>query len=364
MAEDQHGPADGAESPAAGPPPQAVVGRLVFGRMASEVLGVATRLEVFDRIGAGDVTADGLARTLSTHPRATLRLLRALAGLQLLAEPAPGVFRTTGAGDLLRSDSPGSMLAMASMFTEPMMVRAWELLGEGIRTGETTFRTVFGTDFFGHLKEHPELSAVFNAAMSQATRSTAEAAPHHFDFGRFTTVVDIGGGDGTLLSGILRAHPGLRGILYDTAEGLAQAAGRFAAEGLTERVTLRTGDFFASAPDGGDLYLLKSIIHDWNDEQCATILRHIREVVPDHGALLIVEPVLPPTVPADQYSGVYLSDLNMLVNVGGRERTEDDFAALCAASGFTLRAVTPLPAPNIFRLIEATPGTSGSRQPS
>ncbi|MFD9868037.1 methyltransferase [Streptomyces niveus] len=335
------------------------VSRLVLGQMATQALGTAVRLGIFDRIGADALTADDLARALATHPQATLRLLRALAGLQLLqeSESEPGVFRTTRAGDLLRSDTAGSMRAMAGMFTDPVMLRAWDLLEDAVRTGETTFGTVFGTDFFGHLGQHPTLSADFNAAMSQGTRSAAEAAPHHYDFGRFTTVVDMGGGDGTLLSAILTAHPRLRGILYDTAEGLAQAPERFARDGLTDRVELRTGDFFESAPGGGDLYLLKSIIHDWNDERCATILRHIRDVVPADGALLMVEPVLPPTVPAGRHNQVYLSDLNMLVNVGGRERTEEDFTALCTASGFTLRTVTPLPSPNVFRLIEATPGT-------
>lgn len=332
------------------------VSRLVLGQMATQTVGTAVRLGIFDRIGTDTLTAPDLSRALATHPQATLRLLRALAGLRLLDEPEPGAFRTTGAGDLLRSGTSGSMLAMAGVFTDPVMLRAWDLLDEGVRTGDTTFATVFGTDFFGHLREHPELSAAFNAAMSQGTRLAADSAPHHYDFGRFTTVVDIGGGDGTLLSAVLRAHPALRGILYDTPEGLAQAPARLARDGLTDRVTLRAGDFFASAPSGGDLYLLKSVVHDWNDTQCATILRHIREVIPANGTLLLMEPVLPPTVPTGQPDTVYLSDLNMLLNVGGRERTEEDFKSLCAAADFTLRTVTPLPTPNIFRLIEATPG--------
>lgn len=331
------------------------VSRLVLGQMATQALGTAVRFGVFDRIGPGVLSADGLAESLGTHPQATLRLLRALAGLQLLSEPEPGVFRTTAAGDCLRADTAGTMAAMARMFTDPVMLRGWDLLDESVRTGGTTFDTVFGADFFGHLKEHPELSASFNEAMSQGTRLTAATVPHHFDFGRFSTLVDIGGGDGTLLASVLREHPKLQGVLFDTAEGLAQAPRRLAQEGLTKRVALETGDFFASAPAGGDLYLLKSIIHDWDDERCAAVLRHIRDVIPDHGSLLIVEPVLPATVPTDPRGGVYLSDLNMLVNVGGRERTADDFAALCTAGGFALRSVTPLPAPDIFQIVEASP---------
>lgn len=331
------------------------VARLVLGQMATQALGTAVRLGVFDRIGAGELSAEALAGSLGAHPQATLRLLRSLAGLQLLSETAPGLFRTTAAGDALRTGTPGTMVAMARMFTDPVMLRGWDLLDESVRTGETTFDTVFGTDFFGHLKEQPELSAAFNEAMSQGTRLTAATVPHHYDFGNFSTLVDIGGGDGTLLASVLRAHPGLRGVLFDTAEGLAQAPRRLAQEGLTGRVTLKVGDFFASAPAGGDLYLLKSIIHDWDDERCVAILRHIRDVIPDHGSLLIVEPVLPATVPSDRPGNVYLSDLNMLVNVGGRERTADEFAALCTAGGFGLRRVTPLPAPDVFQLVEASP---------
>ncbi len=205
--------------------------RLVLGQMATQALGTAVRLGVFDRIGPDELSAEALAGSLGTHPQATLRLLRALAGLQLLSETEPGAYRTTTAGDALRADTPGTMVAMARMFTDPVMLRGWDLLDESVRTGETTFDTVFGTDFFGHLKEHPELSASFNEAMSQGTRLTATTVPHHYDFGRFHT----------------------------------------------------------------------------------------------------------------------------LVNVGGRERTADDFAALCTAGGFGLRSVTPLPAPNIFQIVEASP---------
>lgn len=349
------GAGSGEERVTAGWQERGVVARLAFGQMGTQLLRAAVRLEVFDRIGAGERTAGDLAGELGTQPQATHRLLRALAGMWLLEETAPGTFTTTAAGDLLRSGTPGSMLAMARMFTDPAMLRAWDHLEESVRTGRTSFDALFGTDFFGHLKAHPELSAEFNAAMSQASLLLAEALPGHYDFGRFGTVVDVGGGDGTLLSAVLRAYPGTRGVVHDTAEGLAQAAARFAREGLADRTALEAGDFFASAPAGGDLYMLKSVIHDWDDERCATILRHIRKVVPDDGALLIIEPVMPATVSTEAPDLTYLSDLNMLVNVGGRERTPEDFARLCAAGGFRLDSVTPMPPPNVFRLIEAKP---------
>ncbi|TJZ58892.1 methyltransferase [Streptomyces piniterrae] len=329
--------------------------RLVYGAMAAQAVGAAVRLGVVDLIGDGERTADELAAECAARPQAMGRLLRALAGLGLLAERTPGRFAVTPAGGLLRAAGPDSLHSFARVFTDPAMLRAWERLDDSVRTGETSFDAVFGKDFFGYLAERPELSAEFNAAMSEATRDTARLVPAAFDFGAFTTVADIGGGDGTLLAAILAAHPGLNGIVFDTAEGLAQAGAKLARAGVDGRSSLVTGDFFAHAPEGADLYLLKSVLHDWSDEQCADILRHCRRVIPGGGRLLIVEPVLPPVVDPSGSGLVYLSDLNMLVNVGGRERTRDDFERLCRDTGFELRALTPLPKPNRFSVIEAAP---------
>ncbi|MFF5719167.1 methyltransferase [Streptomyces buecherae] len=187
-----------------------------------------------------------------------------------------------------------------------------------------------------------------------APRLTAAQLPDHHDFGGFQHVVDVGGRDGTLLASVLRRFPTLRGTVYDTADGLAQASDKLAELGLTERCDVAVGDFFASVPAGADPYLIKSVIHDWSDERCAGILRRCRDALPDHGRVLVVEPVLPPLVDP-RVAGLYLSDLNTLVNVGGRERTREDFAALCASAGLAVISVTALPAPNAFSLIEAAP---------
>jgi hypothetical protein len=147
------------------------------------------------------------------------------------------------------------------MFTDPAMLRAWEHLDDSVRTGHTAFEHVYGKDFFAYLKDNPELSALFNAAMSQGTRATADALPMHYDFGRCKTVVDVGGGDGTLITAILRTHPAVRSILFDTAEGLAQAEQTLRRANVDERCTLQTGDFFTTVPTGGDLYLLTCAFH-------------------------------------------------------------------------------------------------------
>jgi hypothetical protein len=300
----------------------------VFGAMAAEVLFTAARLGVADLIGNGESTAADLAAEIHADGTSFTRLLRAMAAMGLLTESAPARFQLTESGQLLRSDRPDSLRAFVQMFGDPAMLAAWRELETAVRTGHTTFDQIHGTSFFDYLAQRPKLSAQFNAAMRQGTMAIAEQLPHSYDFSRFHTVADIGGGDGTLLTAVLRANPALQGILFDTAEGLAQADELFKDPVVGARANRIVGDFFTSVPAGADLYLLKSVIHDWDDERCTTILGHLRRVIPDDGRLLIFEPVLPPTVDSATPSLMYLSDLNMLVNAGGRERTHDEFKEL------------------------------------
>lgn len=334
-----------------------LVVRLAFGSMAAQTLRAAARLRVVELLGDAPRRAVEVAAAAGAEPQPMERLLRALTGLGLLREPAPGTFSVTPAEALLHPGRPDSLASFVRMFTEPAIVRAWEHLDDSVRTGEVAFDGVFGTDFFSHLAHHPELSAEFNAAMSQASAETAAALPGAFDFGRFASVTDVGGGDGTLLAGVLAAHPGLTGVVLDTAGGLAGTPDTMARHGLEDRCSLIAGDFFQSVPGGSDLYLLKSVLHDWTDDQAVTILSHCRQVLPPGGVVLIVEPVLPDAVDiraAVTDGGVtYLSDLNMLVNLGGRERTRDDFAEVCRRAGLTLTAVTPLTEAAPFAMIQA-----------
>ncbi|MGW0702200.1 methyltransferase [Streptomyces sp. NPDC002867] len=338
---------------AAAPEDRGYVVQLMFGSLAAHTVRAAIDLRIIELIGDGQRLATDLAEEAGTAPQPTLRLLRALAGLRLLEESAPGAFSVTSAGALLDPGRAGSLasLVTSSGFMEQVMRPGWEYLADSVRTGDTSFEKAFGKDFFSYLKDHPERSAGFNEAMSQATRATAEVLPDAFDFGRFGTVADIGGGDGTLLAGVLRAHTSLSGILYDTAEGLAQAPETLRREGLTERCSPVPGDFFTSVPEGADIYLVKSILHDWPDDRCVMILSHIREVLPADGRVLIVEPVLSEVV--DPHAvGLYLGDLNMLVNWGGRERSRAEFDEVCHRAGLEIVSVTPLGGPG-FCLIEA-----------
>ncbi|MGW7087435.1 methyltransferase [Streptomyces sp. NPDC054871] len=333
-----------------------LVAQLVFGSLAAQTVRAAVRLRVMELIGDKERSAAEVAADAGALAQPMTRLLRALASLGLLREHTAGSFSVTPAGATLIPGRPDSITSLVRMFTEPTMLRAWEHLDDSVRTGDVAFDAVFGKDFFSHLKEFPDLSAEFNAAMSQAVRATAAVLPRAFDFGRFTSVTDVGGGDGTLLSAVLREHPALTGVIYDTEEGLAQAPATLEGQGLTARCSLVAGDFFRSVPEGADVYLMKSILHDWPDEQAVAILSHCREVLPPAGRVLIVEPVLPEVVDTETAGThlTYLTDLNMMVNVGGRERTRPDFEDLCRRAGLSLTAVTPLPQADPFCLIEAT----------
>jgi ubiquinone/menaquinone biosynthesis C-methylase UbiE len=331
------------------------VGGLVFGAMAAEVVFAAARMQVADLLADGQHGAAEVAREIGADGEALTRLLRTLAALGLVSEPAPAQFRLTEAGQLLRSDQPESLHAFVRMFGDPTMLSAWRELDTAIRTGRPTFEKVYGTSYFNYLSANPELSELFNSAMREGTVVAAQQLLQHYDFGPFHTITDIGGGDGTLLAEVLRAYPSLHGTLLDTADGLAQADRTLSEAGVSERCAIRAGDFLAAAPEGAELYLLKSVLRGWDDEQARIILNHIRRVIPDDGRLLIIEPVLPEVFDASAPSTMYLSDLNMLVNLGGRLRTRSDFKQLCQGAGFTLRTVTTLPPPVGSSVLEAAP---------
>ncbi|MFV2109751.1 methyltransferase [Micromonospora sp. LOL_015] len=283
-----------------------------------------------------------------------LRLLRALAALDVLAETGPGRFGLAPVGALLRSDQAGSMYPLARMLTDPTMAHAWHNLDFSLRTGDPAFDEAFGIDFFGYLSSRPELSQMYNSAMSHGTRGVARVLAGAYDFGRFRTVVDVGGGNGTSLAEILTAHPGPRGVVYDTPSGAAVTEQTLHAAGLAARCRVETGDFFTEVPRNGDLYLLKSVIHGWDDEHAAMILRNCAASAAEHGRILLVEHLLPDTVPAGGSPTTYLSDLNLLVNGQGQERTRDDFAGLCARAGLRIADIGPLPSTG-FHWIEICP---------
>ncbi|GAA2044006.1 MULTISPECIES: methyltransferase [Streptomyces] len=334
-------------------PDQSLLLRLLWGYMTSDLVELTVRLGLADRIGDG-AHAAALAHATDTDPSSLLRLLRALAALGLLRETGPEQFALTPAGARLRGDDPGSLRAFAEQGAGDFR-RAFGGLEHSIRTGEPAFDRIFGTGFFQHLGAHPELSATFQASMRQATRTLAAALPAAYAFSRVRTVVDVGGADGALLAAVLAAHPELTGVLYDSPEGAADAPGTLGAAGVADRCRISTGDFFTAVPEGGDLYVLKSVLHDWSDTHAERILRTCRTALAPHSRLLVIEVLMPERVTPDADPLTYLSDLYMLANMGGRERTEAELRALLVKNGFGSVRVAAPAALAPFALIEAHP---------
>ena len=339
---------------AADPKLRPMLQSMVFGFFPSQVLYVGARLRIPDLVADGAKTSEELADATGTHAPTLYRLLRALAYLGVLQEKEADRFGLTELGSLLRSDAPDSMWASTLLFCGEGSWKAWGDLLTSVRTGEPTFERGSGEEPFQRFADDPEASAQFNQAMSEGTRRDAPGIVASYDFAQFQTLVDVGGGDGTLLAAILRATPGLHGVVFDIPSGLAQATKTLEAAGVGARGQIVEGDVFQSAPDGADGYIMKSVIHDWDDDQCVTILNNCRAAMADGAKVLIVEPVLPPTVePSFTRLGVIMSDLNMLLNTGGRERTEPEFAALLESAGLRLASVVPLPKPSVYSIIEA-----------
>ena len=310
---------------------------IIGGYMASQSLALAAELKLADHIHDGRVTSAQLAEATGTHAPSLHRLLRTLVAIGVLVEPAPGEFRLTEVGEQLRTDSPNSLWAFTRFFTNPTLFASWQQVRHTIETGECAFDHVHGKNAYVHLAENPELSALFNVAMGQESRASAQLVADGYDYSGVRTVVDVGGGDGTLLAAILGTHAHLRGVCFDSAAGVAEAAGVLATAGVADRCEIVAGDFFSSVPEGGDLYIIKSVFQDWDDENARKLLATVRAHIPADATLLIVGSVLPDTANTDN-PVMFYTDINMLVTAGGRERTESEFRSLLAETGFTVES--------------------------
>lgn len=333
---------------------------LVFGYMPSRVVHVAAQLGLADQFGDhGDEprTGDELAAAAGTHSPTLHRLLRALTSLGIVDEHEPGSFRLTDLGALLRTDHPDSVRNLTLYFGRDATWMLWSQLHERIRTGQSLLQSMGQQNPYTVLAGDPDYLAVFTGAMSEGSRLAAPGLVAAYDFSRFDTLVDVGGGAGTLLAAVLQAVPSLHGILFDLPTGVQEAQAHLEAAGVAERCRIVGGDFFEAVPEGGDAYLMKYVTHNWGDEQAGVLLRNVRHAVPSHGRLLVVERVLPPTVDRspENLAALTAGDLSQLVQTGGRERTEAELAALFEAAGFRLATVTPLGPPFNLSLIEGVP---------
>jgi hypothetical protein len=320
-------------------PPPVTLLHMMTGCWVSQAIHVAAKLGIADLLRDGPRSPSALAESTRTHAGALRRVLRALASLGVFAEDEDGRFRSTPLAEPLQAGAPSSLRAYAIMLGEREHWRAWEGFLQSVGTGECAFEHVFGEPHFKYFAAHPEAGRIFDEAMTSRSAQENKAILAAYDFAGARKVVDVGGGQGTLLSAILRARPTTHGVLFDLPHVLAASRPRIESAGQTARCELVAGNFFASVPTGGDIYLLKKVIHDWEDERARAILRSCRNAMHRTARLLLIEPVIPP---GNDPSFNKLLDLLMLVwTSGGQERTEAEHQANLVAAGLRVSRVIP-----------------------
>jgi SAM-dependent methyltransferase len=323
------------------------------GSWKTQAVYVAARLLIADHLADAPKSAAELAAATGADPHSLHRLLRALATIELVREAEDGAFELTAMGALLVDDSPESLRSWVLHWGGASWP-VWGHLHHSVMTGESARSLVMGTRGFEHLERDPEAAAIFHRAMTELTRLVARDFVHAVDWSTAKRIVDVGGGYGELLAAALLASPGAVGVLFDTEHAIEGGRAHLRAAGLDHRVEFVAGDFRDWVPRGADTYLLKSVIHDWDDERAAEILASCRRAIPLEGRLLLVERLVPERVgtsPDDQ--GLACSDLHMLVQLGARERTEPELHDLLARAGFRTARVLPLR--STLALIEARP---------
>lgn len=326
---------------------------LIGGYMTSHALGVMAELGVADHIDETPRSSVELAEATGVHELSLRRMLRMLATVGVTTEPEPGSFGLTAVGRQLRTDSPDSLRSFTRMFCHPLLFSNWQGLEDAIRSGTSSFEEDRGTDFYSYVAQQPQMNALFNEAMGEESRIAAEELATGYDFSSAKRIVDLGGGDGTLLASILTANPHLEGIVFDSPSGVEGARENLREAALESRAEVREGDFFRDIPTDGDLYVIKSVLQDWNDDDAIALLRSCRIQLPPSATLLIVGSVLPDTA-TDAGSVMFFTDVNMLVNTGGRERTVGEFEAMFTEAGLTIESVE-LGAAGPLSVIRAVP---------
>lgn len=331
------------------PPRAAVLNQLSTAGLLSQALYVVATLGVADHLKDGPRTTEELATSVGANPSALYRIMRALASVGVFTEIQPRQFAVTELGSCLRSDVPDSVRALFRMTKWEWA--AWGSMLQVVQSGRTGFSGVHGMGYFDYLQTHPEDAAIFDEAMAGFVSMNGMAVLGAYDFSSFGSVVDVGGGDATLMIAILNAHPGVKGILYELPSVISKAQQKIENADLAHRCECRGGDFFrAPLPPGGDAYLLVSVLHDWEDEASAQILENCRRAVSASSKILVIEMIIPP---GDAPFPGKILDLEMLVSLGGRERTISEYEALLNRAGFAVAQVIPTAGPS--SIIEAIP---------
>ncbi|MFW5686455.1 MAG: methyltransferase [Spirochaetota bacterium] len=329
--------------------PKALLNRIMNNHVRARLVFAAVNLGIPDLLAGGARDSSEVAAHLGSQPDATYRFLRALASTDLLEEIQPGRFRLSNLGDYLRSDHTDAFHEVVCW--NAVEWEMWNRFEQSVMNGQSAFENTYGVGIFDYLADHPEQGRYFDRAMSEFVSGNIDAVVQAYAFPSQGTVVDVGGGRGSLLTAILRSNPALDGVVYDLPETVESAAADSGDPGVFGRLRYAGGSFFDSVPEGGDIYMLSSVLHDWDDERCTVILRNIRRAMSDQSRLVISELLVPDgTGP----SAIKVFDLNMLVfTSGGRERTKSEFESMLAAAGLRLHRVAPTRRP--VSLIEAVP---------
>lgn len=332
------------------PPPAAEqMLQIISGFWISRGVYVIAKLGIPDLLKSGPKTADELAAATNMHAPSLFRVLRALASVGVLSAEGEH-FGLTPLSEILVTDAPGSLRWFAMSELGQEHYPAWGNLMHSVKTGEIAFDDFFGMDIWKYFSENPEDAAVFNDSMSNVTAATNEVITSLYDFSGFNKLVDVGGGHGGLITLLLKSNPNLKGVLFDAPEVIEGARPKVEAAGLADRCETIAGDFFREVPAGGDAYIMKWIIHDWDDRKSNTILRNIRNQISPNGRLIVVDCVVPET--NEPHFSKFI-DMNMLVMTGGKERTEKEFQELLSAAGFRLLRVIHTGMPT--SIVEAEP---------
>lgn len=317
-------------------PPQAVIMQMAMGFIVSQALAVAARLRIADFLKDGAKTTEELAELTETHQPSLYRLLRALASVGILRKDGEN-FSNTELGEFLRSDHAASMRAGLHMMGDPEHWNSHGNMQQSVTTGEIAFDYTFGMPVFPYFAQNPAAAKVFDESMTSFSAAVAEAVSSTYDFSEAETIADIAGGHGILLAKVLQKNPQVKGVLFEQPQVLE--GNILAQEGVADRTELVSGDFFNEIPVVADIYLMKFIIHDWNDEQSIQILSNLAKSAPKGAKVLLVETVVEEDDNAPSLSKIM--DLNMLVMTGGKERTPSEYAELFEKTSFELVKVYP-----------------------
>ena len=318
--------------------PQADLMKLTTGHWITQGIYVAAKLGIADLLQEGPLSSGDLAQATDANPRALYRLLRALASVGVFVEGTDGRFALTPMAECLQTDTPGSMRAWVLFTGEPYAFQPWGELLHSVRTGQTAFNHVHGMPIFDYYARHPEQWKIFDAAMTGSAGPEIAAVMADYDFSGIGTLIDLGGGHGSFLGTILGAYPAIKGVLAEMPAVIDGARRHLEAAHLADRCEVVTINFFESVPAGGDAYMMKRIIHDWDDERSIAILKNCHRAMAGKGKLLLVEMVIPPG--NDPEFAKWL-DIAMLVFAGGCERTEREYRDLLTTSGFRVTRIVP-----------------------